>query len=40
MALGDQIAQNFVEKRKFQDLDLLRTSQFFGIGFCVGVSKN
>lgn len=39
MALGDQVAQNFVEKRNFKDLDFVRTSQFFGIGFCVGVSK-
>ncbi|XP_043287781.1 protein Mpv17 [Venturia canescens] len=35
MATGDQIAQNFIEKRQFNDLDFLRTSQFFAIGFCV-----
>ncbi|XP_063979543.1 protein Mpv17 [Diachasmimorpha longicaudata] len=36
MALGDQIAQNFVEKRKFQDVDYIRTAKFYAIGFCIG----
>lgn len=39
MATGDQIAQNLIEKRKFEDLDLVRTCQFFAIGFCVSVSS-
>ena len=37
MATGDQIAQNFIEKRKFGDVDFVRTSQFFAIGFFIGV---
>ncbi|XP_051159266.1 protein Mpv17 [Leptopilina boulardi] len=33
MALGDQIAQNLVEKRTFDSLDFKRTAGFAGIGF-------
>ncbi|KAK0098628.1 hypothetical protein PV326_005961 [Microctonus aethiopoides] len=36
MAVGDQLAQNLVEKRKLKDLDFLRTAQFYAIGFCFG----
>ncbi|XP_015119217.1 protein Mpv17 [Diachasma alloeum] len=36
MAVGDQIAQNFVEKRKFEDIDYIRTAKFYAIGFCIG----
>ncbi|XP_034943333.1 protein Mpv17 [Chelonus insularis] len=36
MAIGDQMAQNVVEKRKFKDLDFIRTAQFYAIGFCIG----
>ncbi|KAK2588851.1 hypothetical protein KPH14_001720 [Odynerus spinipes] len=36
MALGDQIAQNVVERRKFGNLDFIRTSQFASIGFFIG----
>ncbi|XP_071857814.1 mitochondrial inner membrane protein MPV17 [Bombus fervidus] len=32
MALGDQIAQNLVERRKIKDLDFIRTAQFGCIG--------
>ncbi|XP_012264930.1 protein Mpv17 isoform X2 [Athalia rosae] len=32
MGTGDQIAQNFVEQRKFKDLDFNRSSQFVCIG--------
>ncbi|XP_024943935.1 protein Mpv17 isoform X2 [Cephus cinctus] len=36
MGLGDQLAQNVVERRKFENLDFIRTAQFFGIGFFIG----
>lgn len=39
MGTGDQIAQNFVEKRKFKDLDFKRTGQFALIGLCITVIK-
>ncbi|XP_043479408.1 protein Mpv17-like [Leptopilina heterotoma] len=35
MALGDQIAQNLVEKRRFDELDFKRTAGFAGIGFFI-----
>lgn len=35
MALGDQIAQNFVEQRKFKELDFVRTAQFGSIGLFI-----
>ncbi|XP_076246429.1 mitochondrial inner membrane protein MPV17 [Calliopsis andreniformis] len=35
MALGDQIAQNFVERRKVQELDFVRTAQFGSIGLFI-----
>ncbi|XP_006612128.1 protein Mpv17 [Apis dorsata] len=35
MALGDQIAQNFIEQKKFKELDFLRTAQFGSIGFFI-----
>lgn len=37
MALGDQIAQNFIERKKFKELDFLRTAQFGSIGFFITV---
>ncbi|XP_012278559.1 protein Mpv17 isoform X2 [Orussus abietinus] len=33
MATGDQIAQVFVERREYKDIDLVRTAQFGGLGF-------
>lgn len=39
MALGDQIAQNFVEQRKFKELDFVRTAQFGSIGLFIAVSN-
>lgn len=39
MALGDQIAQNLIERRKIKDLDFIRTAQFGCIGFFLTVSK-
>lgn len=39
MALGDQIAQNFIERKKFKELDFLRTAQFGSIGFFITVSQ-
>lgn len=36
MAFGDQLAQNIVERRKVENLDFVRTSQFACIGFFVG----
>lgn len=39
MAVGDQLAQNLVEKRQLKDLDFLRTAQFYAIGFCFGVNN-
>lgn len=38
MALGDQIAQNLVERKKLKDLDFVRTAQFGCIGFFIAVS--
>lgn len=38
MALGDQLAQNLVEKRTFDELDFKRTAGFAGIGFFLAVS--
>ncbi|XP_014214540.1 protein Mpv17 [Copidosoma floridanum] len=35
MGLGDQIAQNVIEKRPPHDLDLVRTGQFSCIGFFI-----
>lgn len=35
MALGDQIAQNVVERRDFKDLDFVRTAQFGSTGFFI-----
>ncbi|XP_001607629.1 protein Mpv17 isoform X1 [Nasonia vitripennis] len=35
MGLGDQIAQNFIEKRPVKDLDFMRTAKFFTIGFVI-----
>ncbi|XP_011297995.1 protein Mpv17 [Fopius arisanus] len=36
MALGDQIAQNLVEGRNFEEIDYSRTMKFYAIGFCIG----
>lgn len=36
MALGDQIAQNVIERRQLRELDFIRTAQFGGIGFFIG----
>ncbi|KAG7205823.1 hypothetical protein KM043_007764 [Ampulex compressa] len=35
MAIGDQIAQNVVERRRFENLDFKRTAQFASIGFFI-----
>ncbi|XP_011496434.1 PREDICTED: protein Mpv17 [Ceratosolen solmsi marchali] len=35
LGLGDQIAQNYIEKRSAKNLDLIRTAQFAGIGFFI-----
>ncbi|XP_046838725.1 protein Mpv17 isoform X3 [Vespa crabro] len=35
MGLGDQLAQNFVERNKFKDLDFARTGHFISIGFFI-----
>ncbi|XP_046741577.1 protein Mpv17 [Diprion similis] len=35
MGTGDQIAQNFVERRKIEDLNFMRSAQFFCIGCCL-----
>lgn len=39
MGLGDQLAQNLIERRKFKDLDFARTSHFASIGFFIAVSR-
>ncbi|XP_044578301.1 protein Mpv17 [Cotesia glomerata] len=36
MAVGDQMAQNLVENRSFNDLDFMRTAKFYAIGFFIG----
>lgn len=36
MALGDQIAQNVIERRKVEELDFVRTAQFGSIGLFIG----
>ncbi|XP_057331291.1 protein Mpv17-like [Microplitis mediator] len=36
MAAGDQLAQNLVEKRNFNELDFVRTAKFYAIGFFIG----
>lgn len=33
MGLGDQLAQNLIERRKFKDIDFIRTGHFAVIGF-------
>lgn len=38
MATGDQLAQNLVEKRNFNELDFVRTAKFYAVGFFIGVS--
>ena len=38
MAIGDQLAQNLVEKRSWDKIDLKRTAEFTGIGFFFVVS--
>ncbi|XP_033331782.1 mitochondrial inner membrane protein MPV17 isoform X1 [Megalopta genalis] len=35
MALGDEIAQNLIERKTFRELDYMRTVQFACIGFCI-----
>ncbi|XP_076640378.1 mitochondrial inner membrane protein MPV17 [Colletes latitarsis] len=35
MALGDQIAQNVIERKKISELDFIRTAQFGCIGFFI-----
>ncbi|XP_043685498.1 protein Mpv17 [Vespula pensylvanica] len=35
MGLGDQLSQNLIERRKFKDLDFVRTSHFASIGFFI-----
>ncbi|CAL7943482.1 unnamed protein product [Xylocopa violacea] len=35
MALGDQLAQNLIERRQIKDLDFIRTAQFASIGFFI-----
>lgn len=38
MGTGDVIAQTFLEKTEIKNLNILRTAQFFGIGFFIGVN--
>lgn len=38
MGLGDQISQNFIENKTFENVDFLRTAQFASVGFCLVVS--
>lgn len=38
MGTGDVIAQSFLEKTEIKNLNILRTVQFFGIGFFIGVN--
>lgn len=38
MGTGDVIAQTFLEKTEIKNLNILRTVQFFGIGFFIGVN--
>lgn len=38
MGLGDQIAQNFIE-RNTKNIDFVRTMQFAGIGLFISVSN-
>lgn len=38
MGSGDVIAQTFLEKTELKNLNILRTAQFFGIGFFIGVN--
>lgn len=40
MGTGDVIAQTFLEKTELKNLNILRTAQFFGIGFFIGVKTN
>ncbi|XP_076685739.1 mitochondrial inner membrane protein MPV17 [Andrena cerasifolii] len=35
MAVGDQIAQNFVERKTVKELDFVRTAKFASIGFFI-----
>ncbi|XP_014229108.1 protein Mpv17 [Trichogramma pretiosum] len=35
MGLGDQFAQNLVERKSFKELNFDRTAKFFAIGFCI-----
>ncbi|XP_076661687.1 mitochondrial inner membrane protein MPV17 isoform X2 [Halictus rubicundus] len=35
MGLGDQIAQNLIERKEIRDLDYKRTAQFACIGLCI-----
>lgn len=38
MGTGDQIAQNFVEKRHINDIDFIRSAKFLCIGSLMVVS--
>ncbi|XP_058798282.1 protein Mpv17 isoform X2 [Phymastichus coffea] len=35
MGLGDQLAQNVIEKQPIKNVDFRRTAQFVAIGFCI-----
>lgn len=39
MAVGDQIAQNFVERKTAKELNFVRTAQFASIGLFIAVSN-
>lgn len=39
MGSGDLIAQKFIEKNDIKNIDWIRTSQFMGIGFFIGVRE-